>query len=153
LVARTAVALLTLFLAAAGGPLEVENAAGERVALALGEGERALVVHFWASWCPDCAGELPGLERAVRDCAGSVRVLAVNVAEPADVARRFLERHNSALPLYRDPDGRVWRRLARGLPANLIWTRASRHTEVGPKSPSEWQGIMQSLGCPSMKNP
>jgi thiol-disulfide isomerase/thioredoxin len=131
----------------------VENAAGERVTLALGAEERALVVHFWASWCPECARELPGLERAVQDCAASVRVLAVNVAEPADVARRFLERHNSTLPLYRDPDGRVWRRLARGLPANLIWTREGRRTEVGPKSPSEWQETFHSLGCRFVKNP
>jgi thiol-disulfide isomerase/thioredoxin len=123
------------------------------VTLALGEDERALVVHFWASWCPECGEELPGLERAVRDCAGEVRVVAVNVAEPADVARRFLERHASALPLFRDPDGRVWRRLARGLPANLIWTRASRRVEVGPKDPSEWGRLLSSLGCRSMKIP
>lgn len=153
MVARTAAALLTLWLGAADSPLEVENAAGERVTLALGAEERALVVHFWASWCPECEDELPGLERAVRACAADVRVLAVNVAEPVDVARRFLERHNSALPLYRDPDGRVWRRLARGLPANLVWTRASRHTEVGPKSPSEWKEILHGLGCRSGKDP
>lgn len=116
----------------------------------LREGERALVVHFWASWCPECEAELPGLERAVRDCAGDVRIVAVNVGESVDVARRFLERHDSALPLYRDPEGRVWRRLARGLPANLIWTRASGRTEIGPKSPSN---LLHSLGCRSMEIP
>jgi thiol-disulfide isomerase/thioredoxin len=133
--------------------LEVENAAGERVTLALGEGESALVVHFWASWCPECGEELPWLERTASGCAGDVRVVAVNVGEPADVARRFLERHGSALPLFRDPDGRVWRRLARGLPANLIWTRASRRVEVGPKDPSEWGSLLSSLGCRSMETP
>jgi thiol-disulfide isomerase/thioredoxin len=153
LVARTAAALLTLWLGTADAALEVENAAGERVALALGADERALVVHFWASWCPDCGEELPGLERAARDCAGDMRVVAVNVGESADVARRFLERHNSALPLFRDPEGRVWRRLARGLPANLIWTRAGRRTEVGPKTPSDWEILLRSLGCHSMKIP
>ena len=153
MVARTAVALLALWLGAADAALEVEDAAGGRLTLALGAGERALVVHFWASWCPECGEELPGLERALRGCPAEVRVLAVNVAESTDVARRFLERHNSALPLYRDPEGRVWRRLARGLPANLIWTRASRRTEVGPKNPSEWHGLLESLGCRSMTIP
>jgi thiol-disulfide isomerase/thioredoxin len=131
----------------------VEDEAGERVVLALGADERALVVHFWASWCPECGDELPGLERAASECAAHVRMVAVNVGESADVARRFLGRHDSALPLFRDPDGRVWRRLARGLPANLIWTRAGRRAEVGPKSPSEWESLLRSFGCRSMKIP
>lgn len=105
MVARTAAALLALWLGAADTALRVENAAGERAVLELGADERALVIHFWASWCPECGEELPGLERAIRVCAGEVRVVAVNVGEPAEVARRFLERHGSALPLLRDPEG------------------------------------------------
>jgi thiol-disulfide isomerase/thioredoxin len=119
------------------------------VALALGAGERALVVHFWASWCPECEKELPVLEHAIRDCSNEngVRVVAVNVGESIDVARRFLERQGSALPLLRDPEGRVWRTLARGLPANLIWTRSGRRTEVGPKPPTAWESLLRGLGC------
>lgn len=147
MVARTAAALLALWLGAGEAPLEVENAAGERIALALGADERALVVHFWASWCPECEEELPELERAQRDCPAEVRVVALNVGEPAEVARRFLERHGSSLALFRDPEGHVWRRLARGLPANLIWTRTGRRTEVGPKTPSAWRSLLASFGC------
>ena len=147
MVAGTAAALLALSLAAGDAPLEVENAAGERVALALDADERALVVHFWASWCPECEAELPELARVQRDCGGDVRVMAVNVGESADVARRFLERHGSGLALFRDPEGHVWRRFARGLPANLIWTRAGQRAEVGPKAPSAWRSLLASLGC------
>jgi thiol-disulfide isomerase/thioredoxin len=107
------------------------------------------VVHFWASWCPECKEELPRLERSIADCSNDkgVRIVAVNVGESADDARRFLERHGSSLPLLRDPEGRVWRRLARGLPANLIWTPEGRRTEVGPKSPTAWHDLLRRLGC------
>lgn len=159
MVARTAAALLTGLLALGGAAadddaLRVEDAAGAPVELALGADETALVVHFWASWCPECSDELPFLERIMRDCSkeNGIRVVAVNVAEPSDDARRFLERHGSALPLLRDPEGRVWRRFARGLPANLIWTRAGRRSEVGGKAPSEWESLLSNLGCHSMKN-
>ena len=152
MVTRTAAAVLAALLAlgASSPALQVENAAGERVALALDPDERALLVHFWASWCPECEEELPGLERAMRDCTYEVRVVAVNVGESTDVARRFLERHGSGLPLLRDPDGRVWRALARGLPANLIWTRAGRRVEVGPHAPDGWRRLLGGLGCHSM---
>ena len=66
MVARTAAALLALWLGAGEAPLEVEDATGARVALALGADERALVVHFWASWCLECAEELPALEQPER---------------------------------------------------------------------------------------
>jgi len=152
-VARLALALLVpLLIGGAPGALEVENAAGERVTVSLGGEERALVVHFWATWCPECQEELPGLERAARACAGGVRVVAVNVGEPSDVAQRFLERIGSRLGLLRDPEGRVWRELARGLPANLIWTRTQRRVEVGPHVPEEWQRLLWDLGCRFMKN-
>jgi thiol-disulfide isomerase/thioredoxin len=153
MVARTALALLTLLLVMGGAPaaLQVENAAGERVTLTLADGERALVVHFWATWCPECKEELPGLERAARDCGGAVRVVAVNVGEPVEVARRFLERQGTTLPLLRDPEGRVWRELARGLPANLIWTRLERRVEVGPHVFEDWGRLLRELGCRSME--
>ena len=104
-----------------------------------------------AAWCPECKEELPGLERAARDCGGAVRVAPVNVGEPVEVARRFLEQQGTTLPLLRDPEGRVWRELARGLPANLIWTRLERRVEVGPHVFEDWGRLLRELGCRSME--
>jgi thiol-disulfide isomerase/thioredoxin len=148
-------ALLAVFvpLVAGGGaePLVVSDAAGAPVELALAPGELALVVHFWASWCKECADELPGLERAARACTGAVRVVPVNVGEPLDVALAFRARHGLGLPLLRDPEGRVWRRLAPGLPANLVWTPVGRRVEVGPYAPFEWERRLGALGCATEK--
>jgi thiol-disulfide isomerase/thioredoxin len=111
------------------------------------DGGPALVVHFWASWCPECAEELPVLEAVAARCAGSVRVRPVNVGEPLAAAEAFRTRHGLRLPLLRDPDGKLFRRFASGLPANLIWTREGRRVATGPYERAEWEALLAELGC------
>ncbi len=59
-----AAAVVALTLAAApcaAEGLTVETAAGERMPLAAITGEKAAVLHFWATWCGPCVAELPEL--------------------------------------------------------------------------------------------
>ena len=115
--------------------------------------EAALVVHFWASWCPDCAEELPVVEQSARACGtGSrVRVLAVNVGDTAEEARQFAAQHGvSSLPVLLDEGGRAWRAAGLfGLPANLIWTADGVQRSEGPRSAARWREALASLGCAS----
>jgi thiol-disulfide isomerase/thioredoxin len=141
-----AVALAGPAAAADEAPLAALAADGTRVALAP-EGGQALVVHFWASWCPECVSELPGVAREAARCAPGVRIVAVNVAEPRATAEAFLARHAIDLPLLRDPEGRLWRRFARGLPANLFWTERGRETSTGPLDAAAWRARLAALGC------
>ncbi len=132
---------------AADAPLEVTGADGARVRLELREGEAALIVHFWASWCPECVKELPALERIAALCAGVVTVVTVNVGESLEAAEAFRSRHGLAFPLLRDPEGRLWRRFARGLPANLIRTREDQSVVTGPYEGAQWEQRLHELGC------
>lgn len=53
--------------------------------------EQPLLVTSWASWCPQCAGELAMIDRMIGELGqGKVRVLAVNRSEPKEQAQRFL---------------------------------------------------------------
>jgi thiol-disulfide isomerase/thioredoxin len=137
-------------LGAAPRALELTGPQGEPVALALAPGEAALVVHFWATWCADCKTELPALGRAAGACEGRpVRVVVVNVAESAEEIRAFEAKTAISLPSLRDPEGRVWRRFARGLPANLVWTPAEQRSDVGPLDEAAWRLRLAALGCSS----
>jgi thiol-disulfide isomerase/thioredoxin len=144
------VAVAILLLGAGGEPaLDFETLAGERVRVTLEESDAALVVHFWATWCPECTDELPALDRAATRCAsGRVRVVAVNVGEDSGVVERFLGERPLRLPVLRDPEGDVWRRaVGRGLPANLVVTREGRRTELGPRVAQGWEERLAGLGC------
>ncbi|TFG91718.1 MAG: TlpA family protein disulfide reductase [Myxococcales bacterium] len=145
-------ALATLLVAASPPvPLELETLEGEPVALAPRPG-RPLVVHFWATWCPSCAEELPALAQASVACSGSVEIAIVDVDEEAEEIRRFLTERELSLTSLRDPGGRAWRASvgARGLPANLVWTQdGERRSELGPRTRERWQALFAELGCDS----
>jgi len=61
---------------------------------------RPLVLHFWASWCEICKGELPSLGDAFQQLEESgLRVLVVSLDDPAERSgpvRRFLDQHDIA---------------------------------------------------------
>jgi len=151
---RLAVLALALPLLAggsAGAPPAPVDAGGAAVALVPAEGERAVLAHFWATWCPECTDELPLLARLAPRCAASgVRVVAVNVGESREQIERYLREHGLALPVLRDPNGDVWRRLrARGLPANAAWTPGADapQIDVGPRDAAAWRRALRDLGC------
>jgi thiol-disulfide isomerase/thioredoxin len=141
-------AFVPFLLASGGEPLALADLEGGRVAVALGADDEAIVVHFWATWCPECVAELPALASAARSCAGApVRVLAVNVDESPEKIAAYRAEHPFDLPVLRDEDGKVWRRFARGLPANLIWRGESRRTDTGLRTEAEWRTTLADLGC------
>lgn len=138
-----------LGLAAWGGEaLSLTRPGGGAVTLRPAAGQ-VLLLHFWATWCPECLDDLASLQRAAAGCPEErVRVLAVNVGESADDARAFASRHHLQLPLLLDPKGAVWREVdGRGLPLNLFWSREERRTDVGPRDEARWRAELAALGC------
>jgi thiol-disulfide isomerase/thioredoxin len=71
---------------------------------------RAVLLNFWASWCPPCRAEMPTLQQ-VADFYGADKllVLAINFKEPAARALKFAASTGLTLPVLLDTDGRVAR--------------------------------------------
>jgi len=74
------------------------------------DGEKAVLVNFWATWCPPCVAEMPELVQLYEDhLGGDVRVVAVSLdlAMPVPGARvtdvdgvaRFARRKGFDLPI------------------------------------------------------
>lgn len=65
---------------------------------------RVVLVNNWASWCPPCVAELPGLQSYYEAHAGQGFVLiAINAGESAGTVRAFVESHGLTFPVWLDP--------------------------------------------------
>jgi peroxiredoxin len=66
---------------------------------------RAVVLNFWASWCPPCRAEMPELEQAYQDNqGGGLVVLGVDQGEQQPVVADFVQRFGLTFPVVLDQD-------------------------------------------------
>jgi thiol-disulfide isomerase/thioredoxin len=136
-------------LGAAAEPTALRDLAGNAVTLARAQDERALVVHFWATWCASCAEELPVVARAARECGRQgVRVRIAATGEDASVVRAYLAAHALDFEALLDPRGRAWRAAGGfGLPVNWVRSAAGDRLLAGPRTPAQWSELLGELGC------
>ena len=65
---------------------------------------QVVLVHFWATWCPPCVEETPGLVRfSERMRNQGVAVVSVSVDENPEALRDFIEKYRISYPVGRDP--------------------------------------------------
>ncbi|HEV8674670.1 MAG TPA: TlpA disulfide reductase family protein [Methylomirabilota bacterium] len=113
---------------------------GKPVQLSRVLGERAVLVNFWATWCPPCREEMPIMERAYREYgAKGLEILAVSIDAGSEAAvagkvKAFMAELKLTFPALLDPRGEVVRAYQlRGLPTTFLIDRTGviRNIEVG----------------------
>jgi len=119
-----------------GAPLTIKDFSG-----------KTLLVNFWASWCVPCREEMPALdELAAQQNDGSFVVLPINLdvgEEGLRKAQKFLDEGGwSHLPLYADPDFKIFDRLktqavSMGLPTTLLLDASGCEMAV-LQGPAHW---------------
>ncbi len=109
-------------------------------------GERAVLVNFWATWCPTCREEMPTMERAYRDYRSKgLEVLAVSIDAGSDAAgaakvKEFMAELGLTFSAVLDVKGEVTRTYRlRGLPTTFLIDRQGvvRAAEIGYR---DWAG-------------
>ena len=100
---------------------------------------KVVVVNFWATWCLECHGEMPVLERLHRELASQgLVIVGVNVREKTDTVQRYAKELGLTFPLVLDPDGKINALYGVvGLPATFLVGRDGRAVAfaIGPR---EW---------------
>ncbi|MBI2864775.1 MAG: TlpA family protein disulfide reductase [Chloroflexi bacterium] len=66
---------------------------------------QAVMINFWASWCPPCVQEMPDIESVYREeQAKGLVVLGINLDDDPNAARRFLQARGVSFPSVSDGD-------------------------------------------------
>jgi thiol-disulfide isomerase/thioredoxin len=69
---------------------------------------KVVYLDFWASWCAPCQTSLPALEALRKEFpADQFQVIAVNVDQDPEKARKLLEKLKIGYPSATDPEGRL----------------------------------------------
>jgi peroxiredoxin len=89
---------------------------------------QVLALRFWADWCHYCESDMAGMERVFRKYRDQgLRVLAINVGQPRETARKFVDRLGLTYDILLDPNGTVSRIYGVvGLPATFLIDRQGR---------------------------
>lgn len=103
---------------------------------------KVVLLNFWATWCPPCREEMPGMERLYQRYKdkGFV-VLAVSVdSEGGPVVVPFVKEHKLTFPIGLDPKMDVADRYGvRGLPSSFIMDRTGALVAMA-LGPRQWDG-------------
>jgi peroxiredoxin len=71
-------------------------------------GRQVVVLNFWATWCPPCVEETPGLERFAEQMRlQGVAVVGVSVDEDVAALQTFAAQQHLSFPILRDPNQSV----------------------------------------------
>jgi peroxiredoxin len=85
---------------------------------------KIVILNFWAVWCQYCVEEMPDFDELDKELqeAGDAVILAVNVQEPYDTVRSFVDESDISLKVLLDEDGYAANSLygVRGYPTTFI---------------------------------
>ena len=130
----------------------LEDLEGKRVSLKDLRG-RVVVLDFWATWCGPCRASLPHLEELHKDLSGAgVQVLAINLREEKEAARKFVEEAALTMPVLLDAAGKVAERYAvSGIPHTVVIDKSGvvRRVLVGfaPDTPHELRQAVEAANA------
>lgn len=102
-------------------PLQALDMQGKRWTLADLRG-RAVVLNFWATWCPPCRAEMPSLQQLAEIYGPEqLQVLALNVGEGPRRIAQYLQSSGLELTVLLDPKSEIARAWdARVLPTTIL---------------------------------
>ena len=80
---------------------------GGELTLSEYEGDKPVIVDFWASWCHNCQRNMPIASQLYSEYSDEVEIIGVNIRESEATASGFLNTHGVDFPNVLDADGHV----------------------------------------------
>ena len=102
---------------------------------------KVVFLNFWTTWCPACKVEMPSMEKLYREfkSKGFV-ILAVDMQEDSETARKFKTKFELSFPILLDTDGVVASYYGvRAIPATYFIDRAG-YLYAAAMGARDWAG-------------
>lgn len=120
----------------------LETFDGQSLDLATAYGTKAVVLDFWAAWCPFCVAEMPELQKAQRQYGDDLLMIGVHRTdtEAVSTGQRFAQERGVTYPLVKDSDGSLYRASGGlGMPVAVFIDKDGivREVKSGPKTAEE----------------
>lgn len=109
------------------GDIAFTNVSGTDIHLSSLKG-KVVFLNFWATWCPPCIAEMPGINELHKQFLNRTDVVFVMVDADGDLNKSgtFIREHGYNLPLYISPPGSTSNLFSGTLPSTLIIDRAGK---------------------------
>ncbi|MGY3054442.1 thiol-disulfide isomerase/thioredoxin [Pedobacter sp. UYEF25] len=103
------------------------NSKGELIDLGDLKG-KVILINFWATWCPPCRAEMPGLNTLYQKFKKDKGIVFIFVDADGDLERstKFLKRHNYDLPIYKMVSNVPTKIFESSLPTTVIFDKQGR---------------------------
>ena len=110
---------------------------------------QVVLIHFWASWCPTCRGEMTALD-SLYGTYGRRRVTpcSIGIGEKRETAVSYLKNMTVSYPVLLDPDSSTRKPFGvAGIPTYFVLDREGviRQKILGKADPKGLEGIVRSL--------
>ncbi len=108
-----------------------------------------VVVNFWASWCPSCRDEAPGVEKVWREYKDrGVLFVGISVKDKEEDARAFLKEFNISYPNGPDTTNRISVNYGlTGVPESTFINREgiAVHNHIGPMTLKQLRSYVEEI--------
>ena len=110
---------------------------------------QVVLIHFWASWCPTCRGEMTALDSLYGKYGGKgVTPCSIGIGEKRETAVSYLKNMTISYPVLLDPDSSTRKPFGvAGIPTYFVLDREGviRHKILGKADPEGLDRIVRSL--------
>lgn len=72
----------------------------------LSKEEKPVLINFWATWCPPCRAEMPGLQKLYDKYSDKIDFIMVNVGESEEEVTKFINENEYTFPIGFDSEGK-----------------------------------------------
>lgn len=107
------------------------------------------LINFWATWCPPCRTEMPGLQSLYEEFSNEIDFIMVNVGETKETVQDFLvENETYTFPIGYDLDGSYATRFGIvGIPTTFIVgkDKVIKNYVIGAREESQFREYLENI--------